>query len=153
MPLLVRYPKEIKKGAANEDLVLNLDFAPTFLDYAGVKIPQSMQGRSLRPILAGKTPKNWRQAIYYHYYEYPGWHSVKRHYGIRTQRYKLIHFYYDIDAWEFYDLQTDQYELNNRYDDPAYQENFRQLKTQLRKLRDEYGDSEALTKSFLPKKL
>ncbi len=153
MPLLVRYPKEIKKGAANEDLVLNLDFAPTFLDYAGVKIPQSMQGRSLRPILRGKTPKNWRQAIYYHYYEYPGWHSVKRHYGIRTQRYKLIHFYYDLDAWEFYDLQTDRHELNNRYDDPAYQKIIRQLKAQLQKLRDEYGDSEALTKSFLPKKL
>jgi arylsulfatase A-like enzyme len=151
MPLLVRYPKEIKKGVVNEDMVLNLDLAPTFLDYAGVKIPKSMQGRSLRKILAGKTPKNWREAIYYHYYEFPAWHMVKRHYGIRTERYKLIHFYYNIDAWEFYDLQADPHELDNRYDDPAQQKIIGQLKTQLEKLRQQYGDSEALTKQLLPK--
>jgi len=151
MPLLIRYPKEIKKGAVNEDLVLNLDFAPTFLDYAGARIPKSMQGRSLRKILRGKTPKDWREAVYYHYYEYPAWHMVKRHYGIRTQRCKLIHFYYDIDAWEFYDLQTDPHELNNRYDEAAYQNTIQQLKAQLEKLREHYGDSDELTKTFLPK--
>ncbi len=152
LPLLVRYPQEIKKGAVNEDMVLNLDFAPTFLDYAGVKIPKNMQGRSLRKVLVGKTPKDWREAIYYHYYEYPAWHMVKRHYGIRTERYKLIHFYYNIDAWEFYDLQTDPHELSNRYDDPAYQKIIPQLKAQLEKLRKQYADSDELTKRFLPSK-
>lgn len=151
MPLLVRYPREIKRGAVNDDMVLNLDFAPTFLDYAGVQIPPSMQGRSLRKVLSGKTPRDWRQAIYYHYYEYPGWHQVKRHYGIRTPRYKLMHFYYDLDAWEFYDLQTDPHELNNRYDDPAAQKIIHELKTQLQKLREQYGDSDELMQRFLPK--
>ena len=151
MPLIVRYPKEIQQGTVNEDMVLNLDLAPTFLDFAGVKIAQDMQGRSLRTILRGHSPENWRESIYYHYYEYPGWHMVKRHYGIRTKRYKLIHFYYDIDAWEFYDLENDPHELNNLYDDPAHQETIKKLKVELEKLRGQYGDSEELAREFIEK--
>ena len=79
--------------------------------------------------------------MYYHYYEYPGWHAVKRHYGVRTQRYKLIHFYYDIDAWELYDLQGDPHELNNVYDDPAYAAVVTELKAELKRLRKQFGDT------------
>ncbi len=151
MPLIFRYPKEIKKGGVNEDMVLNLDFAPTFLDVAGIQIPQDVQGRSLRSILKGSTPADWRDSIYYHYYEYPAWHMVKKHYGIRTKRYKLIHFYHDIDAWEFYDLLNDPHELNNLYGDSAHQEKIEKLKLELNKLRKVYNDSEELTKSFIKK--
>jgi len=111
-PLLMRLPSTIKKGKIDQ-LVQNIDFAPTFLDLAGVEIPQAIQGESLVPLLKGKT-ENWRDAIYYHYYEYPGPHSVKRHYGIRTDRYKLIHFYNDINQWDLYDLQEDLNEVNDR---------------------------------------
>lgn len=141
MPLLVRYPKEIKAGSINNDIVLNLDFAPTFLDFAGVTLPNDMQGCSLRPLVQGNTPQNWRTSMYYHYYEYPAVHSVKRHYGIRTRRYKLIHFYYDIDAWELYDLEKDPNELNNLYDNPVYADIVKQLKAQLQQLRDQYKDT------------
>ncbi len=144
MPLLVRYPKEIKAGSVNDDIVLNLDFAPTLLDFAGVSKPADMQGRSFRPALQGSTPNDWRTSIYYHYYEYPAVHMVKRHYGVRTKRYKLIHFYYDIDAWELYDLQKDPNELNNIYDVPAYADIVKQLKAELKRLRKQFGDSDEL---------
>ncbi|MFC1726384.1 sulfatase [candidate division KSB1 bacterium] len=150
MPLVVRFPSEIKKGLVNDDLVMNLDFASTFLDYAGVPVPEEFQGRSLRQILNGNTPDDWRKGIYYHYYEYPAVHMVKRHYGIRTRRYKLIHFYYDIDEWELYDLDKDPNELNNVYDNTDYKDIVKELKTELKKLREKYGDSEELTRSFLP---
>ena len=101
-----------------------------------------MQGISLRPILEGRHPKDWRKSIYYHYYEYPGSHMVKRHYGVRTDRYKLIHFYYDIDAWELYDLQKDPNELNNIYDEPAYSDITRELKVELQCLRRQYHDTD-----------
>ncbi len=140
MPLLVRYPKEIKPGSINNDIVLNLDFAPTFLDFAGVAVPADMQGRSIHLLLQGKTPKDWRTSMYYHYYEYPAVHSVKRHYGVRTQRYKLIHFYYDIDQWELYDLEKDPDELNNVYDDPAYADMVKKLKAEISRLREELKD-------------
>ncbi|MCB0305930.1 MAG: sulfatase, partial [Calditrichaeota bacterium] len=120
LPLIVRYPREIRAEVNERDMVLNLDFAPTFLDFAGVAIPEEMQGRSLRPLLTGNTPADWRQSIYYHYYEYPSWHMVKKHYGVRSDRYKLIHFYDDIDTWELFDLQNDPDELRNLYDDPQY---------------------------------
>jgi arylsulfatase A-like enzyme len=140
MPLLVRYPKEIKPGSVNTDLVLNLDFAPTFLDFAGRAEPADMQGRSLRRLLRGRTPWNWRKATYYHYYEYPAVHSVKRHFGVRTQRYKLIHFYHDIDEWELYDLEKDPHELHNVYDEPAYANVVKKLKVELKRLREKYKD-------------
>ncbi len=149
MPLLMRYPAEVPAGQRNnEDMVLNLDFAPTFLDFARVPIPDEMQGRSLRPVLRGKTPSDWRQAIYYHYYEYPAWHMVKRHYGIRTKRYKLAHFYYDIDEWELFDLQKDPLELHNVYNDPAYASVVQSLKAELERLRKKYKDTEI--DRFLP---
>jgi len=141
MPFLVRYPHQIKAGSVNKDIVLNLDFAPTLLDLAGTFVPSDMQGRSLRPLLSGRTPPDWRTSMYYHYYEYPGWHAVKRHYGIRIKRYKLIHFYYDIDAWELYDLLEDPRELNNLYNNPAYADTVRQLKTELYQLREKFKDT------------
>ena len=141
MPLLVRYPKEIKAASVNKDIVLNLDFAPTFLDLAGAEMPKEMQGQSLRLPLQGNTPKDWRTSMYYHYYEYPAVHMVKRHYGVRTQRYKLIHFYHDIDAWELYDLQKDPQELNNVYGNPEYAAITNDLKTELNRLREKYGDT------------
>jgi len=93
--------------------------------------------------------KDWREAMYYHYYEYPGWHAVKRHYGIRTKRYKLIHFYYDIDAWELYDLQKDPHELNNVYDEAEYGPIVQRLKADLGRLRQKYGDSHELAQEIL----
>lgn len=143
MPLLMRYPKEIKPNQVSEEMVLNLDFAPTFLDFAGVDVPTDMQGESLRAITVGKKPSDWRSSIYYHYYEYPhGWHDVKCHYGIRTERYKLIHFYYDIDTWELYDLENDPHEMNNIYENPAYANVITELKTELKKLQVKYGDTD-----------
>lgn len=140
MPLLVRYPKEIKAGSVNKDLVQNLDFAPTFLDFAGAEVPKDMQGESFRKILGGKTPRQWRESIYYHYYEYPAVHSVKRHYGVRTKRYKLIYFYNDIDEWELYDMKKDPDELKNVYDDSDYAKVVKELKTELKRLREKYKD-------------
>ncbi len=141
MPLVVRYPKEIRPGSVNNDIVLNLDFAETFLDYAGVEIPDDMQGRSLRPLLQGQTPKDWRKSMYYHYYEYPAVHSVKRQYGVRTDRYKLIHFYNDIDEWELYDLKKDPDELKNVLGDPAYAKVVDELMAELKRLRAEFKDN------------
>ena len=144
MPFLVRYPKEIRPGTTNDDLVMNLDFAETFLDFAGVEVPADMQGRSLQRLMRGKTPRDWRDSIYYHYYEYPAWHMIKKHYGVRTRRYKLIHFYEDIDAWELYDLEKDPHELNNVYGNPDYASELNSLRKELERLRMKYGDTEAL---------
>jgi arylsulfatase A-like enzyme len=141
MPLLVRYPRQIKPGSVSDDMVLNLDFAPTFLDFAGVPVPGDMQGESFRKILQGKTPSNWRTSMYYHYFEYPCVHKVRRHYGIRTKRYKLIHFYYDFDEWELYDLEKDAREMKNVLNDPAYAGVVTKLKGELKRLRIKYKDT------------
>ncbi len=140
MPLVMRYPAAVPAGQLVDEMVLNLDFAPTLLDFAGLPVPASFQGRSFRPLVdGGEAPADWRKSMYYHYYEYPhGWHYVKKHYGVRTQRYKLIHFYDDIDAWELYDLQQDPHEMNNLYGDPAYQEIVDELKAELARLREQY---------------
>ena len=149
MPLLVRYPKEITKGNVSEKMVMNLDFAPTFLDYAGIKIPEDLQGESLRPLFEETNVDNWRNEIYYHYYEYPkGGHDVKRHYGIRTDRYKLIHYYYDIDEWELFDLENDPQEMKNIYMQAEYQELVSELKEKLNELRKKYKDDNE--KDYLP---
>lgn len=140
MPMLIRYPKEIKSGSTSDAMCMNIDFAPTFLDYAGVDIPSDIQGKSMRKILQGRTPANWRDAAYYHYYEYPAEHSVKRHYGIRTKDCKLIHFYNDIDEWEMYDLSADPQEMKNVHDDPDYAAKRGQMHRKLKKLQLEYGD-------------
>jgi arylsulfatase A-like enzyme len=141
--LIIRYPKEISPGTTSQEISLNLDFCPTFLDYAGIEIPEDVQGKSLRPLLQGKVPDTWRQSMYYHYYEYPhGWHSVKRHYGVRTKTHKLIHYYNDIDAYELYDLENDPNELNNIYGNNDFVKIQTELENELVRLREYYGDSE-----------
>lgn len=147
-PILMRYPKEIKPGTVVNELIQNLDFAPTFLDYAGVEIPDDMQGESFRRIVNGEKSE-WRDAIYYTYYEYPSVHMVKRHYGVRTDRYKLIHFYYDIDEWEMYDLEKDPREMKNIYSDPEYADVRELMHKRLDEMRDKYGDSKENDDAFL----
>lgn len=148
-PLLMRYPGQIPAGTTIDALVQNLDFAPTILDYAGVHIPNDMQGESFKNLVSGKTHK-WRDAIYYTYYEYPSIHMVKRHYGIRTKQYKLIHFYYDVDEWELYDLRKDPQEMKNVYQDPSYTVVRKRMNKKLEALRKKYGDSDENDKKFLP---
>jgi arylsulfatase A-like enzyme len=150
-PLLIQWPGITRPGSVNEDMVSNLDFAETILDMAGVEVPSDMQGRSMVPVLKGKTPVNWRKEHYYHYYEYPGSHMVKRHYGISTERYKLIHYYYDIDEWELYDIKSDPQEMRNVYNDPAYISVRDNLHKRLSELMKRYKDSDELARSFLPK--
>jgi len=143
-PLLVRYPKKIKAGSTTTALSMNIDFAPTFLEYADITVPKEIQGRSLKPVLEneGKTPQDWRKAVYYHYYEYPSWHSVKRHYGIRTEKYKLIHFYNDIDEWELYDLQNGTTERRNVINDPAYASVKKEMMQLLDEIQKKYKDTD-----------
>lgn len=148
MPLLMRFPKEIKAQTEIGQLVQNLDFAPTFLDYAGVPIPEDMQGESFRELVAGRTHE-WRDAAYYTYYAFPAVHMVKRHYGITTERYKLIHYYYDINEWELYDIEEDPQELRNVYNDPAYAEVKENLHKRLDELRAKYGDSDENNQKYI----
>lgn len=139
-PLVIKYPVGIKKGKVIEALTQNLDFAETFLDFAGVKIPNDMQGKSLKPLLEGKeSDAQFRDAIYYHYYDFPAFHMVKKHYGVRTNRYKLIHFYDDIDQWELYDLKNDPSELKNQIDNPNYNLIKKKLLARMNALQKEYG--------------
>jgi arylsulfatase A-like enzyme len=137
-PLLVRWPGVTKPGSVIQDMVSNLDFAQTFLEAAGVESPKEMQGRSLVPILKGKTPGDWRQSFYYHYYEFPGPHSVARHYGVVTDRYKLVRFYEpEMDYWELFDRKTDPKELRSVYGQPEYAETQKKLERELERLRAE----------------
>ena len=137
-PLLVYYPGG-KHGVVKE-MVQNIDYAPTFLDVAGAKVPSDIQGCSFLPLLEGKKPANWRQSLYYHYYEYPAEHSVCRHYGIRTKRYSLMHFYNDINAWELYDLKKDPDQMHNIYGKPGTEKLTKNLKKQLLQLQVQYDD-------------
>ena len=140
-PLMMRYPAAVEPGQKIQQLVQNLDFAPTFLDFAGADIPKDMQGLSLKPMMTGTQKGGWRDGLYYHYYEYPhGWHRVNQHYGVRTKTHKLIYFY-GKDHWELYDLQNDPGELNNRYNDPDYADVQARLHQQLQQLRQNYGDT------------
>jgi arylsulfatase A-like enzyme len=148
-PLLVSWPGKIKAGTRTDRLVSNLDFAETFLDIAQTEIPEDMQGKSIVPILKGETPENWREAHYYHYYEHPSEHDVRRHYGITTDRYKLIHFYYDLDQWELYDLEKDPNEMQNRYGDTAYAEVQRELHNRLEVLRTTYQDNDSMSQALI----
>jgi len=147
-PLLIRFPGEIKPGTVVNKMVLNLDLAPTILDFAGIEKPDDMQGESFRDLVSGKKIP-WRDAIYYHYYEYPSVHMVKRHYGIRTERYKLIHFYYDVNEWEMYDLEKDPMEMKSVYNDPAYKDIREILHKRLKELREQYGDSDELAEQAI----
>ena len=141
-PFLVSWPGVIKPGSVNSDLVQNIDFAETFLDLAGAPIPDDMQGESLVPLMKGKTPANWRDSLYYHYYEYPAVHSVRKHEGVAGKRYKLIRFYGpDVpngEEFEFYDLKTDPQEMKSLYGNPEYAAKVKELKAELARLRDYY---------------
>jgi arylsulfatase A-like enzyme len=149
-PLLVRWPQIIKAGTKNSQMVQNLDFAQTFLEAAGLKAPSDMQGESLVPIFKGKS-EGFREAVYYHYYEYPGVHMVKRHYGIVTEDYKLTHYYYDVDEWELIDRKNDPTELKNVYDDPKYAAIVKELHQKLKDLRIKYKDSAELDQMYIQK--
>jgi arylsulfatase A-like enzyme len=137
-PLLVRWPGVTKPGTATRDIVSNLDFAETFLDAASVPIPAEMQGRSMRPVLAGQTPADWRKAFYYNYYEYPANHHVRPHYGVITDRYKLVQFYgTGEDYTELFDLKEDPREMKSVFNDPAHAATQKELQSDLARLRKE----------------
>ncbi len=136
-PLLVKWPGVTPPGSTSDALVSNLDFAQTFLQSCSVPADPSMQGRSLIPLLGGQIPADWRKSLYYHYYEFPGAHSVARHYGVRTDRYKLMHFYH-LGEWELYDLEKDPHELQSVYNDPAYATVRREMEAELDRLRQQY---------------
>jgi len=155
MPFIIRYPRAIKPGSVTKDFALNVDFPETFLDYAGIDIPDFMQGRSLRPVLEGNTPDDWQTSLYYRYWEHLSHeHRVGAHYGVRTHQYKLIYYYGESlgasDAsdekrtpeWELFDFEKDPYELNNVYHDPAYAEIVKELKDELYRLKENVGDNE-----------
>lgn len=144
MPFVIRYPGNPEAGRKIEELTLNVDFGPTLLEMAGLDIPAGMQGESFGPLLRGEDAEQWRDAIYYHYYEYPKWHQVQPHYGIRTDRYKLMHFYFDIDVWELYDLQEDPNEMHNLYGMPEHTPLIASLKERLKQLQVDYGDDISL---------
>lgn len=138
MPLIARWPGHIEPGSEPEALVQNIDYAPTFLEVAGVEAPDNLHGKSMVSILKGDTPANWRDAIYYHYYEFPGPHMVARHRGVRDERYKLIHFY-ATDEWELFDLQEDPQEINNIYDNPSYANVVTHLNATMSRLANQYN--------------
>ena len=156
MPLLIRFPKEIKAGTVNSDIVMNLDFAPLFADYAGISTPSYMQGESFRNNLKGQTPANWRKSMYYRYWmNDDGAHRAPALYGIRTERYKLVYYYarslgmkgasqgYHIEPeWELYDLQNDPAEMNNIYKNQANKNLITQLKKELLQLKEKYDDQD-----------
>ncbi|MBT8395524.1 MAG: sulfatase [Gemmatimonadetes bacterium] len=139
MPFVARWPGRIDPGTEVSHMIQNIDYAPTFLDAAGLPIPEDIQGESLIPLMEGRRNNGWRDSIYYHYYEFPAVHMVAKHYGVRTERYKLIH-YYETGEWECFDLETDPQELSSVYDHPDYQEVVEQLKQELRRLREFYED-------------
>jgi len=151
MPFVIRYPREIQPETVNKDMILNLDFAETFLDYAGVDIPDRMQGRSFRPLLNGRTPDDWRTSMYYRYWAHGG-HNVYAHYGVRTHHHKLIYYYADpmgVDGaigeaqpreWEMFDLRADPCELFSIYDDENHADVREQLRDELHRLQAECGD-------------
>ena len=148
-PLLIKWPNVIKPGITNDELVQNLDYAQTFLEAAMIDIPDDMQGESLIPLLKGNSQEWTRDAVYYHYYEYPSVHMAKRHYGIVNKDFKLVHFYFDVDEWELYDRLNDPNEMNNVYYDPNYKDVVEALTSELSDLRKKYKDSDELSRGFI----
>lgn len=144
-PFVMKYPGKIKPGTVVNEMVVNIDFAPSIIDMAGAKVPEEMQGKSFGPLLA-RTPatKDWRKGMYYHYYEFPQPHHVAPHFGIRTERYKLIRFYGPYDTWELFDLKKDRQEMNNLYDNPQMKDIIVDLKGQLKALISQYKDDDAM---------
>ena len=140
-PMIMRYPGVVNPASKNENMVLNLDIAPTVLKIASLRVPKDMQGASFLPLVTGKEKKG-RKSIFYHYYE-NGEHSVSPHFGIRTKRYKLIRFYKRVENWELFDLEKDPHEMHNVYGTKAYQKIVLNLKKQLKQLIDKYEDTDA----------
>ena len=149
MPFLVRWPAAIKRGTKSNAMALNVDFAPTFLDAAGIPVPAEMQGRSLLPLLRGRTPSDWRTSMYYRYYHDPGDHNTRAHYGVRTLTHKLIYFWKK-DQWELFDLVNDPYELHNLYDQPGQEKLIGTLKAELQRLKQALGDHDQFANEQLP---
>lgn len=147
MPFIAAWPEKIEPGTKSTALIQNIDYAPTFLNAAGAPLPEDMQGRSIMPLFEtkGEKPSDWRSELYYHYYEYPSVHMVPRHYGIRTERYKLMHFYQFGDEWEFYDLKNDPDELTNLYGQESMQKEIAETRDRLKKLQAFYGDKSDLS--------
>jgi arylsulfatase A-like enzyme len=137
-PLLVRWPGVVKPSSQSRTLVANVDLAATFLDATRMPVPSGMQGRSLLPILQGRTPRDWRSSFYYQYFEFPDPHRVRPHYGVVTNRYKLVHFEWtDLDEWELFDLEKDPHELQSVYNEPGYAAIVTELQHELSRLRAE----------------
>lgn len=149
MPFLVRWPAGIKAGARSDAIGLNIDFAPTFLDAAGIASASDIQGRSLLPVLAGRTPADWRQSMYYRYYHDPGDHNTRAHYGVRSRTHKLIYFWKK-DQWEMFDLVNDPYELHNLYGQPGQEALTATLKAELARVKQAAGDQDQLATDQLP---
>jgi arylsulfatase A-like enzyme len=143
-PFLIRYPRKIKPGIKVNNLVSNVDWAPTVLDIAGIKTPAEMQGESFLPLLKGDSTANRRKEVYYHYYEYPEPHHVSPHFGLRTSDYLLIRFYKGVESWELFDLKKDPEELHNVYNDPRYQKLIADLKERLKQEIVKYDDKDAM---------
>ena len=145
-PFVMKYPGRINPGSTVDEMIVNIDFAPTLIDYAGISVPKDMQGKSFKGLLDNSSvhQKDWRKAMYYHYYEYPEPHRVAPHFGIRTDRYKLIKFYGAVNTWELFDLQNDPHEMKNLIDDASQKNRILQLKKQLVDLVKQYKDAEAL---------
>jgi len=154
MPFILRYPREVRPGSVCRDMVLNVDFAPLFLDLAGLPKPAAFQGESFRPLLRGERPAGWQQSMYYRYWMHRDTsHNVYAHYGVRTLRHKLIYYYNDAcgqpgatdrprpPEWELFDLEKDPCELRNVYDDPVYAGVVRELKAELDRLQRQVGDT------------
>ena len=145
MPFIVRYPNKVKAGSENTDIITNIDFAPTLLDVAKIETQAAVQGKSFASMLEGDKPDDWQESMYYHYYEYPFWHHVQPHYGIRTEKYTLAHFYYNIDVWELYDLENDPQQMHNIINDPKCKKVISKLKKELTELMEKYENNKLLT--------
>jgi arylsulfatase A-like enzyme len=151
IPMMLRYPGKVKSGATNDEMVLNLDMAPTLLEIAGLPVPADMQGKSFLSLAEGKQDSHWRKDWLYEFYEYPGFENVRPSRGVRTDRYKLIHFFLQPEEWELYDLQTDPDETNNLYGKAGSEEITRHLKERLTALRAESNDTYEYKPTGIPK--
>ena len=149
MPFVIKWPEVVQPGSVDEHLIQNIDYAATFLEMAGAEVPEDMQGESLLPLLQGEENADWRSSLYYHYYEFPSVHMVPRHYGIRTERFKLMHFYEFGEEWEFYDLEKDPDELKNLYGKPRYAKLIDQHKVELKELQERYEEDSDISEKPL----
>ncbi len=140
MPLIIRWPDVTPAASKNNAIIQNIDYAATFLDLANISIPDDIQGKSIVPFLKNEKPENWRDVAYYHYYAWPDWHMVQPHYGIRSDRYKLIHFY-ATDEWELFDLKNDPDEMTNQYLNPEYSDVVKAMEERLKRERIAVGDT------------